>query len=123
MSKVKLQLQEIPQLNQELFLLQGEKEVNFALKYEIAKVFERTTKIVKDYTELRNKIIETHGVLVEGSKTQHTLEGSKDKDKGDKEIKALAEKIEEFDASFKLEDFKDLKSENHYIQFMKLLKN
>ena len=122
MAKQKFTLADCVQLNHELFLLQGEKELNFALKYSISKVFDKTTKITKDFNSLRNKIIEKYGSLVPDSKDQYTLDGSKDEEKGIQELEALSEKTEEFEVEFKLEDFKDFKSENRYIYFMKLVK-
>lgn len=121
MAKIKLDLSEVAQLNQELFLLQQEKDLPFTVKYQLSKLTERTTSIVKKFNDLRNEIIEKYGVLVEGTK-EFTLKDAKDEVKGTDEIKKLMETTEEFSETYSLSDFSSLKSDKHYLKIMLFLK-
>jgi len=120
--KVKLDVNSIAELNNELYLLQKEKEITFAVKYDVAKVIEKTTQILKNYNEQRNKLIEQYGEEKTEGKKDFTLEkGTEKGDKGFKELEGLMAKEETISADFTFKDFKDLKSENAYIQLMKFL--
>jgi len=118
---IKLNLNDVAILNQELHLMQTEKDISFVTKYQLSKLQEKTTKIVKNYNDSRNAIIKKYGSLKEGSKVEYELAGSKDEVKATKEITALIEVIEEFNEKYPIEDFKDLKSTNTYNKLMLFL--
>jgi competence protein ComGF len=84
-------------------------------------LIEKTQQISRLYQKQREEIIKKFGICIDEKKKEFTLEGSDLYDEGLKELEALMNKEEEIKEFFKLEDFKDVKSKNPYIQIMKLM--
>lgn len=119
---VKLDVNDIAVLNNELYSLQKEKDLIFAVKYDLVKLGEKTKEIVKRYSELRKELLEKFGVeKTEGRKDFELEAGTENGDKGFKEMEALMDKEETLKGTFAWKDFSKLKSDYPYIQIMKFL--
>ena len=120
--KVKLDVNDIAVLNNELHTLQTEADLLFAVKYDLVKLFEKTKDIVKRYNDQRNDLIKKYGEEKTEGKEDFALEkGTEKGDKGFVELEALMAKEETLTATFAWKDFKNLKSDKPYIQIMKFL--
>jgi len=119
--KVKLNINDVFALNRELQHVNKEKDVSFVVKYHLSKVFDKTTSIVNRFNESKLELIKKYGKEVEGKSGDFTLEGSKDFEKGMKELTALIEVEEEFEFEIKIDDFKDVKTDFPYNQIFKFM--
>ncbi len=63
---IKLELNEVLILNQELRQLSRESAINFVIKYQLIALFEKTNRLVKNYNETRLKIVKKYGKIDEG---------------------------------------------------------
>jgi len=120
MKKLKIDTLGVTQLNNELHSLLTEEAISFSVKYDIAKLLDKTKVIAERYNKLRTEIIIKYGVKVEGENDNYTLDGSDKAETGFKELEALGEKVEQIESTFKIEDFKDLKSKYPYYIIFKL---
>ena len=119
---LKLSVGEVLKLNQELLDLNKESDLPFVLKYDLAKLSTKTMNLIRTFEKQKVALFEKYGVCTDEKKKIYTLEGSDKYDVGIKELEALIEKEETFTESFNVDDFKDLKSSNSYMQIMKFLK-
>ncbi len=120
--KIKLNVEEIIQLNQELLGLIQEKELTFTLKWYLVKLSEKTQPVVKRFNDQKLELFKKYGIERKDRPGTYTLDGSKDIEKGKAELDKLIEIEEEFTAEFKFKDFEDLKSTNPYIKVMRFIK-
>jgi thiamine pyrophosphokinase len=114
---VELSLGQVMQLNSELKQMNKEKDISFVTKYKLIKLYEKTSKLVKNLDNTRIQIFKEYGTEVEDSPGNYTLENVKAdvKAKAVKELELLVAVIEKFNGiEFKLDDFKDLKTEVSY---------
>jgi thiamine pyrophosphokinase len=114
---VELSLGQVMQLNAELKQMNKEKDISFVTKYKLIKLYEKTSKLVKNFDNTRIQIFKEYGTEVEDSPGNYTLENVKAdvKAKAVKELELLVAVIEKFNGiEFKLDDFKDLKTEVSY---------
>jgi thiamine pyrophosphokinase len=114
---VELSLGQVMQLNAELKQMNKEKDISFVTKYKLIKLYEKTSKLVKNLDNTRIQIFKEYGTEVEDSPGNYTLENVKAdvKAKAVKELELLVAVIEKFNGiEFKLDDFKDLKTEVSY---------
>ena len=119
--KTKMKIRDVIQLNSELHLLHTEDALSFVVKYDVKKLLDKTKVIVKDFTDQQQALFKKYGVCTDEKKDTYSLEGSDDYVIGLKEINDLLDKEETFDKTFKLNDFKDLKTANPYIQLMNFI--
>lgn len=118
---IELEIVEVLQLNSELLLLQKEKELSFTLKYDLVKLYEKTKTIRRHYEQQRVDIIKEYGKCINEKKDEWTLDGSDKEAEGMKILSELNEKKEHLVASFKKEDFEELKSDQIYVQIMRFI--
>jgi len=119
---VKLNLTEIIALNFELQQLQKEQDLTFALKYDLVKMMEETQDIVSNFNKQKMGVYKKYGKCTDEAKEIYTLDGADGEIDGIEELTKLVEKEEVLNASYKLADFKDLKSNVPYVQIMKFIK-
>lgn len=119
---LKIDLSTVIMLNQELQLLQKEPTISFAVKYDLVKLLEKTSEIVKRFNDAKLGLFKKYGICKDEKKQIYTLQGADDEEKGMKELQDLIDKKESFKESFDIKDFADLKSEVPYIQIMKFMK-
>jgi len=126
MSKNVLKISEVAELNNELVSMNKEKDISFVVKYNLSKLREKTQSVMKKFEEQRLELFKKYGDEIEdkkGKKTgQYQLQGAKGEEKGLEELKKLLDETETFEDSYKLDDFKDLKTDKPYNQIMKFMK-
>lgn len=123
MSKtIKLDVNSIAILNNELYAFQKETVLSFAVKYDLTKLGEKTKEIVKRFSEQNNELLKKYGEeKTEGKEDLYLVKGTEQGDKGFKELEDLMKKEESLKGTFAWKDFSKLKSDYPYIQFMKFL--
>lgn len=129
MKTTKLKLVEVLSLNEELVGERGllNQTLSMKLKYWLARLAEESNKLSQDYYKQRNaKIIEL-GTL-EGKDKQPTIlkeiegkENPKYKLFNEQVQDLLKEEVELNHAEFNLDMFEDIKTENNYFTFFKLI--
>jgi len=126
MSKNVLKISEVAELNNELVSMNKEKDISFVVKYNLSKLREKTQSVMKKFEEQRLELFKKYRDEIEdkkGKKTgQYQLQGAKGEEKGLEELKKLLDETETFEDSYKLDDFKDLKTDKPYNQIMKFMK-
>ena len=118
-TSTKLSLGQVLILDQELQQLNVEKDIPFIVKYELSKLAGKTTEIVKRFNTAKLELFKKYGTCTDEKSGTYTLEGSKDFEKGVKELNALVEVIETFDETFSLSSFLEVKSNVPYTQIFK----
>lgn len=120
--QVKLNVAEVIQFNMELQDLLLEEEINFGTKWDLVQLQEKTSKVVKRFTEQRLKIFEKYGKCTDKKNQTWTFTNQPKEETGKKEVQSLLDKTENFVNNLNISDFKGLKSKALYIQIMKFFK-
>jgi hypothetical protein len=124
MAKISIPLIDTLTLHRELQNLLTEEAISFSIKFDVTLLMDKVTKITKQFGDSRLEIIKKYGNPVPDVPDSFSLEDSsiEDKEKGVKELEALAEKDHAFTvAPLKMVDFKDMKSKYPYRIFYKFV--
>lgn len=121
MAAQKLKISEIIVLNSELINLNREVELTFLLKYNLVKLQEQTKDIVRRFNKSKLDLFEKYGVCTDEKTKAYTLEGAEKYDVAIKELESLLDNTESLKATFKLNEFKEMKTEQPYFMIMKFL--